>query len=465
MISGIAIYLLFFFAAATVLLTDSLYAHSSISSVVFFIACTFIAGTAIAHKNARQAFIVQLFVLYWMTFASMPLASASQSFVFVIISSGLEDIFLAATLTAASLNKGFWKAASAEYSAIFLILVFLIYFVRAGVSIAAIASFREIFVLVAFYLIGRAFYSYSINSDYAAKVITGFMLSLAIFGIIERLFWNSLWGLWGATDYFLIKFQNANFAFSLRDELPQHWFTYTGQGFTRRLVSTVGDATAAARAMSVGFILSIIYFGPRKSWSLLSSILLAIAIFLTIGRGGMVLAGFGVAFWLMLKHKLLGYIALSFLAMAFILASTSGSHSSNFERHMTGLTRGLESIPAKPLGHGLGTSGTMAIIYSSGHNDERVEESLVGSIAFQTGVFGLSAYFIFFGSLIKRIIQVEPVDTKTAKMRMACLAMLSGILFTSFFASSAISPVAAAPGLLLAGVLISEHNLQKTYAT
>lgn len=438
-------------------------------SIVFFVCGLFMVSFFLTVKSPKESYWIQLISIYFAAFLCMPVVKISQNFAFVSVLSGFKDIVLFGAVLAALIRFRKKEKLMGEWAVIQFLAVYVLYFVVSPKSVASLASFREVFSLVLYYLIGRYFYGYFISYK---KMISAFVFVaavMAVFGIVERFFWSSeLWSIWGASDFFMAKFQNANFTYSLREGLPKHWFTFSGDGFDRRLVSTVGDATSAARSLSAAFVFVLIAGIFSFKLRLFILPVLSVAILLTLGRGGMLVAAIGLAGWVLLKNRAMGVLASLGIVVAAIFMSSSSAHSGNFDRHVTGLVRGVGAAISTPFGHGLGTSGTMAIIYSSGHDEERVEESMVGSIGYQVGAVGLLSYFVFFSSILRRVGEGVNVakysDRSEYRMKYCLFTLLLGVFVTSFLASSALSPVAAAPAMMIAGAYIGKKQRSSIYA-
>lgn len=325
-----------------------------------------------------------------------------------------------------------------------------------------LVSLREIVMISLLYFIGRM-YPHITQSN--LLLILTFLVYMSIFsivfGLFERVFFTGeIWEFLGATDFFEKKFSNANFNFSVYNNIPQHWYTYIADERPRRMVSFIGDAGSLSRFLATSLLFTtFVMLTLHNGKYLFYTLILGLGILLTIGRGGIIIVLLGIWVYISKKSIFLSILSIIIVLLASLLVVTLDS--ANTARHLTGLILGLQSLLEVPFGHGMGSSGVMAVMYSSGL-EKKVEESLIGVIAFQLGLPGLIFYTLFFVLAYKKINHIKNSNKILKVFSLLSLSLIIGIYFTSILSQSAVAPISAGIPLFIIGYMVTlSQQIQK----
>lgn len=127
-----------------------------------------------------------------------------------------------------------------------------------------------------------------------------------------------------------------------------------------------------------------------------------------------------------------------------------GSTAEGVERHLSGLSSGLDSLRDDPVGSGLGTTGNWSEAPGEGG------ESMIGTLASQLGVAGFALWLAFVGSSLAALAQVSvraraSGQAVRADILLALAAAFFGLHITSWFSESASGLLGNALYFLFAG--------------
>lgn len=371
-------------------------------------------------------------------------------------------------------NKSFVTMVSTDIiAAIYLVVNVFYFFMSSAPYFARLVSFREAYMIAAFYFIGRLLLLNWDEINIALKYIICTSIVIALFGFMERfLFSGPFWESLGAGSYMVGKFGFENEGAKLADGLPLQWYTYIGEEPKRRMVSTIGDATSLSRYLSLPLLIlfyfdSIININKKINLPLkiFIMILLSAAIILTLGRGGLLITIGGLTVLFFFKKPvislLLGLpVVLFILSGATLFDLTSGSAV----RHFSGFMSGIYSLGDSLFGHGLGSSGQMAVFYSDQVEDVIIE-SYFAAIAYQSGLPGLIVYFAFIISIVLVLLNIyknnkSAVSFLNDRQRLAllCISVVGGIMVTSMLGNSAVAPISSGLSFVLSGMVITAYK-------
>ena len=380
-----------------------------------------------------------------------------------------KDVYVAALLIPLFLrNVRAVRWMYVDGAAMLFLGVYVVYGVASPADLFARAvSFREGFMIVAFYLLGRLALLDLRSLRRLLRVVVLVAIATVCFGYWERLFFSAAtWQTLGSADYVQAKWGAGVKAATLLADMPREFHTYVGGTLVRRMVGPIGNATSLSRFIAFP-ILALIYVRGlvaehrgNASPHLLALLVLGGALVLTFGRGGQFVVVIGILVWLAAKRA---RFALSVLVPCVVVSVRSlplfAIHEGPIARHVIGFAKGVDALWQTPLGHGLGTSGQMAILYAK-DTTVRVGESYFGSLAYQAGVVGVVAYFLFWITLSWRLWHVF-TQSRAGSAHLgplACTALLAlsmavGISVSSLLANAAISPISAGLPLLYCGVI------------
>lgn len=428
---------------------------------------TMIVAALVTWKSPKAAVVLLALILTWQPVLSMPLARA-------VGGSGLRSLVATKEVfTVTMLGVLFLRGArSVRYTyvdaaALAYTVVGVWYMLISPVGLfSRLVSFREGFMVVAFYMTGR-FANFTWREiDWLLRTVVLVALVAASFGFIERfLFSGHTWSMIGAANYVTTKYDVGGFEPSFINGMPSQWHTFVGGRTIRRMVGPIGDPTALSRFLAFP-VLALVYvrglfprWGRRLPLRLAALAVLAAAMVLTLGRGGQVIALGGLMLWLLVRSPLLG-VTVGLPASVFVLLQFAlfDIRSGSALRHLTGLAEGLRALLHTPLGHGLGTSGQLAVFYAAQLSD-RISESYFGGLAYQMGAPGLISYFALFGCLLWTLLRAYRRSAAAGCGRrwyyLLAFAVSGGIFATSMLADSAIAPISAGLALLYTGSVMN----------
>lgn len=472
--SVIAGLFLLFIGLTQMVLTSVIASENNAISTAIYLTIVIVVASVLGRKDRNAALLILVFVLSWQPLLSMPIANivGSMGVKSLVATKDIYITVLLATLFWRNGKEMRWQYI--DIIAVIFVAVYFFYFISSPSNLfGRLVSFREGFMIAAYYLAGRLLLFKQEDIKWLLRVIVIVSTSVVIFGYIERfLFSPELWHEIGAIDY-----TGAKRAVSTRigGDVPDQWYTYIHGAPVRRMVSSIGDPTALGRFLSLPLLALIflkkpINYSKKKLFSnkLFILLMFAGAVILTLCRGGLLIALGGIFIWTLFAHKTKWQLVISvFLMIAvifFVITSPIlDPQSGSPVRHMTGFSKGVEALYKTPFGNGLGTSGQMALYYSQ-DIEEKAGESYFVSLAYQTGIAGIIAYFLFAGAILRNIVRIYrknkalEIDRDGANMALLGLSVAAGIFATSLLSNAAISPLSAGLSLLYCGTVVGLKN-------
>ena len=284
----------------------------------------------------------------------------------------------------------------ADWLALALIVLVAIYFMGGVVLGAnprpAIVYARRFASLPALYLTGRLLLASPQQFWKALRTFVLVAVTVAAFGILEWFvlgdrFWTDVVHIGSLTNLLSDEgFGSPNAR--LVHGMPANWFSYLNGVPVRRLVSTFLEPTGLAMTLALATGIAAFAF-PWPNTALRARLavvfLLGVALLLTIGKAGYVLAFIivcGVVFRTTRRTAFVAIFAIGVLVAAMLLLSPLFPLGDNVARHIRGLTSGILYLLHSPFGVGLGTTGFWGERPSVG------SDSTVGVIASQIGFLG-----------------------------------------------------------------------------
>jgi hypothetical protein len=260
---------------------------------------------------------------------------------------------------------------------------------------------RRFLVLPMTYVAGRVIYARPGDARRASALILAAAVAVATFGLVERFSpVGTIWG--GIADpvayYSLAAYSGAAASgvpggTAQIDGLPHAFWSFEGGVQSRRLVSTFLEAPTLALFLALSLLLGIALAldarGSRRAILTAAVSVVAVALVLTLGKGGWVVATVGALYllsargwpWLASRTALL-LMGTSMCTGLVVVATLSevASVDSGLRMHLAGLKAGVDTALTNPLGLGLGSSG----VFSS-HPITGAGESMIGVLLAQTG--------------------------------------------------------------------------------
>jgi len=324
-----------------------------------------------------------------------------------------------------------------------------------------VISFREAFMIFAFYTIGRLSYTNFKELKKFSEIIIYIGLTIALFGLIERfLFTMDTWNFLGAFDYVNLKYEVRINEYGF----PVNWFTYINDELKiRRIVGTVLEPTSFSRFLSFIALLSLYYFSIFKEKKLRNrKIFLILLLIITIGmsRGGLLIVFIGILIYFYNKQHLISLVIAPIFIIGLLGTDLFSLSSGNSQRHIHGLTEGIIAAYTTPAGHGLGASGQLAVLYGNISGDEKVSESYIGGLGYQLGMYGIVPYILFNIVVLFYLIKYKAINHYLALL---IISGLLGVFITSFLSNSAVSPISSALIFIYTGISISYIRKEKKY--
>ncbi len=447
-----------------------------IENVSVFVLFHLLVVTAIAvvlsRKSLKTALAVLIFVLPFQPLISMPVAKAlGNTGVKLVISS--KEVYVMALVGILFLtNSKKIKWGYIDLAAALFLLVHIYGFIYSSAGLFARAvSFREGIMILAFYYIGRLITFTQDDILWILKAIVVVSLIVALFGFLERFVFNdTIWNTIGAIDYYQAKIESQKIKFIIKNNLPGNFFTFIDNRLFRRMVGPIADATSLSRFLALP-ILSLIYIRRLLSKSretlpfqFAALLLLCGALVLTFGRGGLLIVIGGLMLWSYSKKPFIT-VLLGIPLAAVVLGNIAlfDIHSGNVSRHTSGLVNGVNSLYKAPLGHGLGSSGMMAVMYTE-NIEEDISESYWGSLSYQLGIAGLISFTMFFILICGTLYRIykkhrgEVEEFPVSKMALMAFSLCAGIFATSALGNSAVEPISAGLSLLYGGAIIGIND-------
>lgn len=333
--------------------------------------------------------------------------------------------------------------------AIYLLVLFFLY--NSSDKIAELHSLRQILLPSLLYIAGRLI-AYKKEIDY--KIIVNHLFyiatSIAIFGIFESYVYKDLWKDLNTFSYFLYKQGEYFKQAAIDNPIPLNFVTYDFATFfgsyVRRIASFLLNPPVLGHLMAYFSILFIYlrkdFLGYSFKYNLAISLMIFTTIF-TLGKGGIITLFIGIFYYVffVLKNKKVLFFSNLMLLIAFfftigylifaVVNNLSGL------KHIYGLLNSFTETD-NVFGHGLGSGGNIAAKFTG---KSEVEESFLGLVFYQTGIFGTILFsFLYISILIIGLKLSKQIKTNFEKMLfIATIVNIFSNFIVSFVTESAIS--------------------------
>lgn len=408
-------------------------------------------------------FLLASFILIvpFQPFLTMPLSTHISSLELKLLVA-LKECFVVLMLLAVSKRLVNLNFILSDYLALTFLILYSVGLVAAGFGMVQLVSFREGFMLVAMYFLGRSLYFFDLTPEQFALSIFAVATVVAVFGVVERfLIGEWFWPAWGAVDYLDAKFAVSTVNVKSYEGIPHNWYTFVGNELMRRMTATIGDATSFGRYVAFAVVAFIYQKNIRsRSWSYIGWVICICGLIFSLGRGGILIAVICGGVWLY-KYRRYRMLTIPILLLigGFIgstaLFSIDGANS---VRHMDGLNGGLDAMFSNPVGHGLGSSGQMAVLYSDMSDEEVVSESYIGSLGYQLGLPGVVFYSLWLLVMSNYLYKVGKKNRHIESSANMAVGLLIGLYSTSFFANSAVAPISSSAVVIFVGLVMASSK-------
>lgn len=295
---------------------------------------------------------------------------------------------------------------------IYLMGLFFLY--NSSDKTAEIYSLRQILLPSILYIAGRLItYKNIINYEKIVKHLFFLATLIAIFGIIESYVYKSLWKDLNLFNYFIYKQGDYLKQAAIDNPIPLNFVTYDFSsffgGYVRRIASFLLNPPVLGHLMAY-FSLVFIYLKKdifEKNLlkvKYLYSLSLMLMIFTTVfslGKGGIITLSMGLFYYVyfILKNKKILYLAnlMVLISIFFTISYLIFAVVNNLSglKHIYGLLNSFTETD-NIFGHGLGSGGNIAAKFTG---KSEVEESFLGLVFYQTGIFGTMLFSVLYISI------------------------------------------------------------------
>jgi hypothetical protein len=356
----------------------------------------------------------------------------------------------------------------------FALFVFISFVFSPASLLDRLTYARRLTVLPMIYTAGRLQLVDSQTLRRYVTVLLGIAAALAIFGLMERFWFEGLiWRNLIPTMYFYHLQQATGVTTSMVPEhgfrgLPLTYWTFDTGVPMRRLVSTSIEATTMATFFAICTVLAV---ASRQLTRLRVSlaILLAAATFLTLGKAGIgvVLIGFaylGAIQWPWVRHP--GWIAEAAVAALLVLVGVGvmGSSSGLAEtistgalQHVQGFVEGVNVASSNLFGRGVGIGGGFATVRTGA-------ESTFGTVLVEIGWPGLLLWSGWMLGTAAACALLSPYIAFNRYLGFSVAAALAGLFATASLTESAGGLSGNWPYPLLAGLIVAVASSRMSLA-
>jgi hypothetical protein len=317
-----------------------------------------------------------------------------------------------------------------------------------GEASSALASFRNISAPIVFFFLGYLASPLVRLRNYSLYLVLLAGVVVAI-GLWELFGDQNMWITLNIADLWLKKGIKVEYYL-----IPANFFSseYINGQHVRRMVSSFADPVNLGTFFFAAFM---------AAWFLrnrFAAFLIILGATLTISKGALLgLLVFAIFWARTFASKTIQFLIVALAgagALAFYLFSLSNSSGST-AAHINGFVAGFVSLPAHPLGQGLGRTGVLASLFSEGA-DSDIAESGLGLVIGQLGVVGLAIYVLFFVAVIRASSRVVEL-----RQRVYAQGLLIGFAFNASFNEVALSPNSSAPYFTILGIIIGRSLLAR----
>ncbi len=411
------------------------------------IVCTVIIGSIIifyglkAEKNTVKLLILMCFFQNIFILIFSPYLKANDYTILVF----LKEILVYITIIRSFLRKR--KVDKIEICSIIALFVLVVYLIfRMDFSMTTIASFRQLSIPFIFYLFGR---SVRLQKGDFIEIIRFFVkicIFSVLFGLFQIIIGPAFFDKLGMKNYMLLKYGMVSMygKYCVPDSMMSYdLMKFTGKIYYR-MASTLVDPVIISQILALAFVLVSFDYSLKltsENKKKIYSILLAVGILASMGKGGIVIA---ILAWVFIwgkkniQRKVLSYALYAAVGLMCLMILVGSSNGSSVDMHFRGLTDGISVLKENPLGKGIGTEGNMAALY--GADTETIGESFVGALMAQMGIVGVFLYAFFIWELYIKYRKIREKNSiynniyfATNSMWITSLLNNTSISFTSCF--------------------------------
>lgn len=411
------------------------------------IICTIIIGSIIifyglkADKNTVKLLILLCFFQNIFILIFSPYLKANDYIILVF----LKEILVYITIIGSFFKKR--KVDKVEICSIVALFVQVVYLIfRMDFSMTTLASFRQLSIPFLFYLFGRSVRLQKGDFLEIIRLFVKICIFSVLFGLFQIIIGPSFFDKLGMKNYMILKYGRV----TMYGEycVPSSMISYDLMKFTGktyyRMASILVDPVIISQLLALAFVLVSFDYSLKltsENKKKICSILLAVGILATMGKGGIVIA---ILTWIFIwgkkniQRKILSYALYAVVGFACLMILVGSSNGSSFDMHMSGLTESILVLKDNPLGKGIGTEGNMAVLY--GADTEAIGESFVGALMAQMGFVGVFSYVFFIWELYIKYKKVRGKNSiydniyfATNSMWITSLLNNTSISFTSCF--------------------------------
>ncbi len=328
--------------------------------------------------------------------------------------------------------------------ALFVLVVYLIF--RMDFSMTTIASFRQLSIPFIFYLFGRSVRLQKGNFIEIIRFFVKICIFSVLFGLFQIIIGPSFFDKLGMKNYMLLKYGMVSVygKYCVPDSMMSYdLMKFTGKIYYR-MASILVDPVILSQILALAFVLVSFDYSLKltsENKKKIYSILLAVGILATMGKGGIVIA---ILAWVFIwgkenrQRKVLSYALYAAAGLMCLTILVGSSDGSSVDMHFRGLTDSISVLKENPLGKGIGTEGNMAALY--GADTETIGESFVGALMAQMGIVGVFLYAFFIWELYIKYRKIREKSSiynniyfATNSMWITSLLNNTSISFTSCF--------------------------------
>ncbi|WP_409404970.1 hypothetical protein [Priestia megaterium] len=325
---------------------------------------------------------------------------------------------------------------------------------------------RNLFLLILLVFIGKLMVRSERNFQEFIKYIFTISLAITIFGLLEVTFFTQdIWYQIFNLDHVL----TAKGMYANREEgtLPTLFYTLINDDTVRRMASFFMEPVNLAYFLAVPVILSFVL----RRWLFL--IVFTVALLLTAGKGGIMVAAMSLLFVFILRFKEFqnkqSFIFLFFGSLGLLIVGSMAYFKASPGTalpHLWGLMSIETNIISSPLGHGLGSGGNFDSMTGSRNTMDLLNtgaESGLATLAYKMGVPGLLvfiSYFLVLGNTLFRI-SLKYKNQFLGNVALGVTCLLLGLLYGSAFQENPLGPQTNHLILLLAGGVIACSSIKQ----
>ena len=331
-----------------------------------------------------------------------------------------------------------------------------------------LSCLRQLILPFMFYSVGRLCNFTTKQIDKILLFFVRITIIAVLFGFVEYALGERFWVPAGLTGYAHLKGTEQHL---LENSMLRAFYTYiTPTVRIRRMASVLVDAVIFTQIVAFSLIILQFYKGLysvsgknflfRRS---LNIIILIIGLFLSFGKGGIIIASLSYCILLreVSKSKIVSrLLLLAIIVIVWYYFVYSLSQELSGRAHFNGLINGLQIvIRNRPFGNGIGSEGNLAYVHGGfGYAKDGAGESYIGSMLAQTGLYGLITHIVVFMLCISKSNYNKYIDKDLCNI-IRVLTMI--MILTSFVNYASISFTSCYIYFILSGMTKGKHKLLK----